>query len=175
MCNTSIRRYEFPILHTGSMCSRQLATLNHVSHMNCLFQGKIILRMHLIISIFLAFAISNLVGCRSAPIKDVENVQVSIKKRDYTLNDVEKAIMRAGTITSWHMEKDRPGVIVASFIGPNSGYAASVTIWYSTATYSIRFRNCSDNLRYGPGKIHENYNVWVKKLDEAIRREMIAY
>lgn len=131
--------------------------------------------MHLIISIFLVFAILGLLGCRSAPIQDVENVQVSIKKRDYTLGDVEKAIMRAGTMTSWHMEKDRPGVILAYFIGPNSEYSASVTIWYSTATYSIRFRNCSDNLRYGPGKIHENYNVWVKKLDEAIRREMIVY
>ena len=133
------------------------------------------MRIRLIISIFLAFSILNVLGCRSAPIQDVENVQVSIKKRDYTLDDVEKAIMRAGTMTPWHMEKDKPGVILATFIGPNAEYAASVTIWYSTATYSIRFRNCSNNLRYGPGEIHENYNVWVKNLDKAIRREMIAY
>jgi hypothetical protein len=130
------------------------------------------MRIKHIISIFLAFAVFNLWGCKSAPIQNVESTPVSIRNMDYTVEDVEKAIMRAGGITGWTMEKDKPGVILANYIGPGKSYAASVTIAYSTSTYSIRYRNSTDNLQYGPGKIHKSYNAWVKSLDEAIRREM---
>jgi hypothetical protein len=130
-------------------------------------------------SIVIALILLNLLGCRSAPIQNVQNVAVTIKKADYTIEDVEKVILRAGDIASWKMEIDKPGAILATYYGPTEegriSYSASVTIAYTRASYSIEYRNSTENIRYSSGKIHENYNVWVKDLDSAIRREMLAY
>lgn len=129
------------------------------------------MKFKILISVFLGIIVSGLYGCRSAPIQNVDNVPIRTNKANYTLDDVEKAIIRAGTITGWQIEKDRPGTILAVFTNPN--FAAGVTITYNTSTYNIRYRN-SRNLESKPGYIHENYNAWVKDLDTAIQRELLA-
>lgn len=121
------------------------------------------------IAIVLASILGGFLGCRLAPIGNVENAAVRMKKTDYTLEDVRKAITRAGLLTGWQMEPLGPGTLLATYVQPD--YAASVTISYSRTSYSIRYRN-SRNLDYKAGRIHENYNVWVQSLDEAIRSEL---
>ena len=135
------------------------------------------MKMKFIISTFLVIAILNLLGCHSAPIQNVEYVPVTIKKLNYTEEDVEKLIMRAGASTLWRLEQNTPGVILATYYGPledgKISYSASVTITYTRKSYSIQYLSSTGNLQYGPGEIHENYNNWVKNLDNAIRREML--
>ena len=113
---------------------------------------------------------TGLLGCVTAPIRDVENVPIRMQRADYTLDDVGKAITRAGTFTSWQMETIRPGFIMAIYARPD--YSAAVTITFTRTAYSIKYHN-SRNLDYQEGgEIHENYNVWVSDLDDAIRREL---
>lgn len=146
------------------------------------------MRTSLLISGLAAVAIVGLSGCRTAPIENVDNVPITMTKADYTLEDVEKAIMRAGSCLRWmesvesgvihsgscrrwFMKKEKPGLIKATF--STRDYSAQVSILYNTKTYSIHYFD-SSNLDYRSGQIHENYNVWVHDLDEAIRRELMT-
>jgi hypothetical protein len=152
------------------------------------FQEKTKMRNYLLIPIFAAVAILSLSGCRTAPIYNVANVPVQMKRVDYTLEDVEKAIIRAGSclrwmehiesgiISSencarWAMRKEKPGLIQATLSTPD--YSAKVSIIYSTNTYSIHYSD-SWNLDYKSGKIHKDYNVLIHDLDRAISRELMA-
>ncbi len=90
------------------------------------------MKMKFIISTFLVIAIFNLLGWHSAPIQNLEYVPVTIKKLDYTEDDVAKLIMRAGASTPWRLEQNKPGVILATYYGSledgKISYSASVTI-----------------------------------------------
>ena len=134
------------------------------------------MKITFIISTFLVIAILNLLGCFCAYTE--RGIRASHdKKLDYTEEDVAKLIMRAGASTPWRLEQNKPGVILATYYGPledgKISYSASVTITYTRKSYSIQYHSSTGNLQYGPGEIHENYNNWVKNLDNAIRREML--
>jgi len=47
------------------------------------------------------------------------------------------------------------------------------TITYTRKSYSIQYLSSTGNVQYGQEEIHENYNNWVKNLDNVIRREML--
>ena len=135
------------------------------------------MKITFIISTFLVIAIFNLLGCHSAPIQERGIRASHDKKLDYTEEDVAKLIMRAGASTPWRLEQNKPAVVLATYYRPledgKISYSASVTITYTRKSYSIQYHSSTGNLQYGQGEIHENYNNWVKNLDNAIRREML--
>ncbi len=115
--------------------------------------------------IMIALFALTLAGCRTAPIKDVDNAPVP---PGATEEQVQKAILEAGSSLGWSMKAKYPGLIVG-FLGLRN-HMAEVEIPYTRRSYSIRYKS-SSNLKYDPANktIHSNYNSWIENLDTAIR------
>jgi hypothetical protein len=67
------------------------------------------------------------------------------------------------------MTAEAPGLLSARLV--RRRHVAVVEIEYDAASYSIRYRD-SANLDARDGRIHEAYNEWVRKLDQAVRAEL---
>jgi hypothetical protein len=109
-----------------------------------------------------------LVGCRSAPLYNVDSTPV-VANKAVTLADVEKAIMRAGAGLGWQIVARAPGQIEGTLLLRT--HRAVVDIAYNTKTYSIKYKD-SSNLDYDGTNIHSNYNGWIQNLDNAIRSQL---
>ena len=110
-----------------------------------------------------------LVACRSAPIQNVEHEPVRINKINYTIEDVERGIIRGGVSMGWEMYRKQPGLIEGTlYIGK---HVVEVTIPYNMQSYNISYRN-SKNMNYDSGKIHKSYNRWIDNLNKAIRQSL---
>lgn len=104
-----------------------------------------------------------LAGCaRTAPI---DNVQSTVSA-GHTEAQVKNAILKAGAQRQWIMSDVGPGVIKAR--QQNRDHVAEVRITYSPTGYSIKY-DSSLNLLASGGKIHKNYNRWVRNLDKDIQ------
>lgn len=112
-----------------------------------------------------------LVGCRAASVYNVSNQEITTNKQQVALEDVEKAIIRAGVGLGWVMSKEAPGEIKATL--SLRSHVAIVSIKYSTKEYNIKHLS-STNLEYNPtnGTIHNQYNNWVKNLNQAIQVQL---
>jgi hypothetical protein len=121
---------------------------------------------------FLAFAVLSalllLAGCRSAPLYNVASSPVSAPK-PVTLQDVERAITRAGAGLGWQIVPREPGKMEG--VLALRTHRAVVDISYDTKAYSIKYKD-SSNLDYDGTNIHSNYNGWVQNLDKAIRTQL---
>lgn len=109
-----------------------------------------------------------LAGCRSAPVYDVTSAPV-IAPKQVSMQDVERAVMRAGAGLGWQMNPKRPGHIEGTIVLRT--HKAVVDITYDTKTYNIKYKD-SANLEYNGSSIHSNYNGWVQNLDKAIRTQL---
>ena len=110
-----------------------------------------------------------LVACRSALIQNVEHEPVRINKINYTIEDVERGIIRGGVSMGWEMYRKQPGLIEGTlYIGK---HVVEVTIPYNMQSYNINYRN-SKNMNYDSGKIHKSYNRWIDNLNKAIRQSL---
>jgi len=117
-------------------------------------------------------AVALLVGCRSAPVKDVINEPVVVTgEKQATLQDVEKAIVRAGATLGWRMRSVEPGVM-EGVLNVRGKHTAIVDITYDTRTYNIKYRD-SSNLDYDGTNIHSNYNLWVETLSHGIQAQLV--
>lgn len=85
-----------------------------------------------------------------------------------SLEEVQKAIITAGTGLNWSMAVVKPGHIVGTL--NVRSHQAVVDIMYNSKTYSITYKD-STNLKYDAEKktIHENYRSWIQNLDNNIR------
>ena len=86
------------------------------------------------------------------------------------LNDVSKAILRAGTTLGWNMKVVEPGYIVGTL--NLREHTASVDVRYTPQAYSIKYKD-STNLNYDGASIHRNYNGWIQNLDKGIRAQLL--
>ena len=116
-----------------------------------------------------------LVGCRGGgQIYNVKDsaVQTATGKQA-SLEDVQKAIIAAGSGLGWQMTVAKPGEIVGTL--NVRSHQAIVSIPFTAHAYSILYKD-STNLKYDAGKqtIHENYTGWIKRLDDAIRSRLTA-
>ncbi|EAA8386706.1 hypothetical protein OZ379_000692 [Salmonella enterica] len=111
-----------------------------------------------------AFAVVGaLAGCaRTAPI---DNIQSTVSA-GHTEAQVKNAILKAGAQRQWIMNDAGPGVIKAR--QQNRDHIVEVRITYSATGYSIKY-DSSLNLLASGGKIHKNYNRWVRNLDKDIQ------
>ena len=109
-----------------------------------------------------------LVGCRSAPLYNVDSTPV-VANKAVTLADVEKAIVRAGGGLGWQIVSHAPGKAEGTLVLRT--HRAIVDITYDTKAYSIKYKD-STNLDYDGTNIHSNYNGWIQNLDKAIRTQL---
>ncbi|MFY9317170.1 MAG: hypothetical protein WAO95_16630 [Burkholderiales bacterium] len=84
-----------------------------------------------------------------------------------TLENIEKAIIRAGLQLGWKIAPQGPGKAEGVLVLRK--HTAVVDITYDTKGFSITYKS-SINLDYKPETktIHSNYNGWIKNLEKAI-------
>lgn len=112
-----------------------------------------------------------LVGCKTAPILNVQDAPVTVATgQKATMASVESAIIRAGGSLGWVMKIEKPGLIVGTL--SLRTHVAVVEIPFSATTYSIIYRS-SVNLEQQGGNIHSNYNGWITNLNQAIQRQLL--
>ncbi len=112
-----------------------------------------------------------LMGCRTAPVYNVENAPVDISPTS-TVEDVKRAIVSAGAGLGWQMKEESPGHIVGTLILRK--HMAKVDIPYSKTGYSIKYKDSAE-LSYDGTTIHSNYNGWIQNLDKAIKSSLNTY
>lgn len=120
--------------------------------------------------LFLCAALVAVTGCRSGvEIYNVKDAPIHTASGSTpSLEDVQKAIITAGTGLNWSMTVVKPGYIVGTL--NIRSHTAVVDIMYNAKTYSITYKD-STNLRYNAEKktIHEQYRSWIQELDNNIR------
>jgi hypothetical protein len=119
--------------------------------------------------VVVGIAIALLGGCRNAPIYNVSEAPVVANKKAVTMDDVEKAIVRAGAALGWQMKPIEPGLIEGQL--HLRTHVAIVNIKYDTKNYNITYKD-STNLDYDGTNIHKNYNGWIQNLDNGIRAQL---
>jgi len=109
-------------------------------------------------------------GCRgSVPIFNVTDAPVVASRPNPSLDEIGKAIQRAGAALGWQMKQTKPGHILGTLNLRN--HVAVVDVNYSVKSYSIRYKD-STELDYDGGNIHPNYNGWIQNLDKGIRAQL---
>ena len=114
-----------------------------------------------------------LIACAPTPVQNVDNAPINTSNASYDLNDVTKAIQRAGTGLGWQMKEETPGHIVGTLLLRD--HVAKVDITYTLDDFSIKYKD-SSNLNYNPenNTIHKNYNGWIQNLTNAINAQLIS-
>ena len=113
-----------------------------------------------------------LIAACATPVLNVTDVPVQTNSgQKASLDDVGKAITRAGVALGWQMKTVKPGNIVATL--NLRGHTAVVDVTYDTQTYNITYKD-SVNLKYDGKNIHPNYNGWIQNLDRGIRAQISA-
>jgi hypothetical protein len=120
--------------------------------------------------LFMCVVLVAATGCRGGgPIYNVKDAPINTASGSTpSLEDVQKAIITAGTGLNWSMAVVKPGHIVGTL--NVRSHSAVVDIMYNSKTYSITYKD-STNLKYNADKqtIHENYRSWILNLDNNIR------
>lgn len=121
-----------------------------------------------LVLLVMAFALAS---CRSAPIQNMEGQAIPSNAGVKDLEQVTKAIQRAGVSLGWNMKVQEPGHIIGTL--NIRSHMAKVDIEYSKTGYSITYRD-SRNLEKSGDTIHSNYNGWIQNLDNKIQRELLS-
>lgn len=111
-------------------------------------------------------------GCSDMPVVNIEHAPIRINKSNYTIVDVERAILTAGNRMGWVMYKTKPGKIDASY--QTGSHFVEVIITYNMTEYNIFYKD-SENMNYSSGEIHNNYNKWVGMLNRQIQLDLGSY
>lgn len=109
-------------------------------------------------------------GCTSRPILNVDNQAVVTAGKTATMQDVERAILKAGASLGWTMSPVRPGLVTGRITLRT--HVAVVDITYDARAFSIKYKE-STGLDYANGNIHKNYNGWIENLDREIRANLL--
>ncbi len=121
--------------------------------------------------ILLGLAVIMLGGCATP--HAVRNINaepvVGPAGRAVSMDEVGKAILRAGGTLGWQMKQVEPGYILGTL--KLRSHVAVVDVRYTTQNYSIKYKD-STNLNYDGTNIHSNYNGWISNLDRAIKTQL---
>lgn len=111
------------------------------------------------------------VGCRGGrTILNMTNVPVLTQKANPTLEEVGKAIIRAGVNTNWRLIELKPGQLTGTRSMGN--HSAMIDVTYTTTNYNITFKESTlGNPETG---VHRVYNQWIQELDTQIRSQLHA-
>jgi hypothetical protein len=130
-------------------------------------KGSLIV-MRIFFWIVLSLILAIVTGCRSAPIYNAEHIAIS-PRVSATDEDISEAIWSAGRRLGWQVNKIRPGEMQATI--DMRSHSATVKILYNHSIFSIHHIS-SKNLDEDDGEIHENYNIWIKRLEKKIQDEI---
>lgn len=121
--------------------------------------------------VLMGLAITMLAGCVAPhPVRNINaEPVVGPAGRAVTLDEVGKAILRAGGTLGWEMKQVEPGYILGTL--KLRSHVAIVDVRYTTKNYSIKYKD-STNLNYDGTNIHNNYNGWISNLDRAIKTQL---
>jgi len=115
-------------------------------------------------------ALALVVGCVQLPsVQNIEDQPIAANKPSVTLDEIGKAIIRAGDSINMQMKQVRPGLISATYTARE--LSAVMEVKYDTKQYSITYKD-SQNLKYDGTHIHSRYNQWVRNLDNRIRVQL---
>ena len=105
-----------------------------------------------------------------APVRNVQSAQIPPNPAA-TMENIEKAIIRAGMTLGWQMNPKGPGLVEG--ILNLRKHQAIVDITYDSKTFNITYKN-SVNLDYRENDktIHSNYNGWIENLEKGIRAQV---
>ena len=108
-------------------------------------------------------------GCRNGAVYNIAGVPSDVKKST-TEDQMFKAIKAAGVGLGWIVKKVEDGHAIAQL--NIRSHMALVDIKYNQKEYSITYKD-SSNLKYNAtkGTIHSNYNGWIQRLDNAIKKQ----
>ena len=119
------------------------------------------------IPLFIAILIL-LSGCRSAPIYNAKDVSIS-PRLSASEEEIAEAIWSAGRRLGWSIKQVGEWKIKA--VKHIRSHSLTVSIHYSKTAFDILYVD-SENLNFDGQNIHENYNVWVRRLEERIQNEI---
>ena len=121
--------------------------------------------------ILMGLAVILLGGCATpTPIRNITaEPVVGPACRAVSLEEVGKAILRAGGTLGWQMKQIEPGYILGTL--KLRSHVAIVDIRYTNKNYNITYKD-STNLDYDGKHIHNNYNGWISNLDRAIKTQL---
>lgn len=119
----------------------------------------------------LSLALLSLVlgGCKAAPVYNVQDAAVATGTTNAGMQDIQKAIIRAGASLGWNMKPAGAGSMIGTL--HLRKHVAVVDIRYNAKTYSILYKD-SQNLDYDGSTIHNNYNGWIQNLNRAIQTQL---
>lgn len=88
-----------------------------------------------------------------------------------TMENIEKAVIRAGLTLGWQIAPKGPGRAEGVLILRK--HRAVVDITYDTKSFNINYKD-SVNLDYSEKDrtIHSNYNGWIQNLEKGIRAQV---
>lgn len=112
-------------------------------------------------------------GC-GRPIRNIENSAIPSLNdgSPMSLEVVKNAILTACEKRGWTTKVKGGNVIEAKVIVRR--YQASIEIPFSQNSYSIVYKDSHGLGNTNSGKIHKNYNGWIKFLTAAIQQELGA-
>lgn len=122
--------------------------------------------------ILMGLAVILLAGCATPhPVRNITaEPVVTPAGRAVSLDEVGKAILRAGGTLGWQMKQVEQGYILGTL--KLRSHVAIVDIRHTTKNYSITYKD-STNLDYDGTSIHRNYNGWIANLDRAIKAQLV--
>ncbi len=125
---------------------------------------------HFILRFAIPCVLLLLVGCGliAVPVVNLSERQV-IAPKAVSLDDVQKAIIRAGASLGWQIVPRGTGYLEGTTTW--KAHRAHVDIKFDTKSYSIMYKD-SDNINYDGTNIHRVYNAKVQDLDKSIRVQL---
>ena len=117
-----------------------------------------------------------LAGCRVQPLENINDAPYGASPAtapvQLTMEDYEKAIIRAGTRRNWVFERIDTGHLVGT-VDVRGKHTAVVDVKFTNTNFSITYKS-SKNLNHDAsrGEIHPNYNHWVRNLRKDIQAEV---
>ncbi len=115
-------------------------------------------------------------GCRTAQLKNINDAPYGLSAvsspAQLSMEDYEKAIIRAGSKRNWVFQRVDTGHLVATNT-VRGKHTAVVDVTFDNTAFSITFKS-SSNLNHdaSSNQIHPNYNHWVTNLEKDIRAEV---
>jgi hypothetical protein len=122
------------------------------------------------IAIVLTF-LALLSGCVTQPVLNLNNVNIPVSSdgKQPSFDKVQTAIIKACKDRGWAPTIKEKGLVDAGL--RIRRHHAEVSIKFDTTMYSIKYVS-SENLNYGDGEIHRNYNKWITMLSNTIQKEL---